>query len=88
MNLNSVNSIKNLIKFDQGLISLSNDFVVKDAVNIEQLLKSISEILVDLSKQSDKGYINNPDVDLPISRWLLKECKLRKHFDNTSFQYN
>lgn len=78
-------NLKQLIKFEQGIFSVSSDFDIKDVGQVKHLLKIISQTLVDLSKLSDKGCINNPNVDLPILRWLVFGYKLRKIFPNTSF---
>ncbi|KAH9867754.1 hypothetical protein IAQ61_007413 [Plenodomus lingam] len=41
--------------------------------------------LIYLSKLSDKGYVNKPNVDLPILLWFLKEFKLIKSNSITNY---
>nr|ALO50159.1 ORF1 [Pleospora typhicola] len=83
--MNTFKLIKNLLKYDGETISLSNDFVTKDLAYFENFVKNLTILLIDLSKLSDKGYVNKPNVDLPILLWFLKELKLIKSNSVTNF---
>ena len=75
-------NIKCLINYEKGFFSISSGLFIgilgNNVVHITQLVKNVSLILLDMSKISFKGYINNPRVDLPLLRWLMDEYKLNK----------
>lgn len=73
--IKSVELLKNIIIFDGGLLKVPNDFI-KDHDYVVKLLKDINELLIDLTKISDKGYVNDHNINLPILNWLLNEYNL------------
>lgn len=83
--MNKFTLIKNLLRYDGKTISLSNDFVTKDLAYFVNFVKNITMTLIYLSKLSDKGYVNKPNVDLPILLWFLKEFKLIKSNSITNY---
>lgn len=61
---------------------MSDKLFTRDFSYIEGLVNNIAVMLIDMSKLSDKGYVNSPNVDLPIFRWFLIEFKIvisKKH---------
>ena len=66
--LKHINNLKHTLKYEDRIFSVSSDFLIKDVAHLELLVKSISELLLTLSKLSDKGYVNNHSIDLPILR--------------------
>jgi len=69
--LNNSEDLKNEVDIDdfKNLVDISRIREIVDNINV--LLKSISRL-------SNKGYVNDVKVDLPILRWFISEYKLVK----------
>ena len=76
--MNKFKILNDLLRYDGKTISLSNDFATKDLAYFIDFVKNLTIMLVDMSKLSDKGYINKPNVDLPILLWFLTKFKAYK----------
>lgn len=77
--------LKDLLIYKDQTMWLSIDFNNKDVVYFKDFVKNLTILLIDLSKLSDKGYVNKPNVDLPVLLWFLKEYRIIKNDTPTNY---
>jgi hypothetical protein len=70
--------IKEILKFDNTIIFISDNILNKDLEEVTELLKNIDLFLQSITMLSETGYINDPKFDIPLLRFCIKEYKLLK----------
>lgn len=75
MKLRYIEIIKEVAKFESGVFKIPSDFI-KDLDQAINMVKGLTILLLDLSKISEKGYVNDKFKNLPLLEWLLKEYKI------------
>ena len=80
---NDLNLFKELISFEDSIFKISCYLLGKDTKYIKKLLNFVNAFMKSVSKITYKGYLNDPNVDLPLLHFLLSSYKLRK-IDNKS----
>lgn len=60
-------------KIVKHLFMINKDFIIMDTSHAADLIKQIEILFWELSVISRKGYINDPNVNLPIVLYLVKE---------------
>lgn len=66
-----------MFTYKKGLFGLK-DNLFDNIESINSLLNDIINILKELSKLSDKGFINEPNIDMPLLRLLFSEYNIDK----------
>lgn len=72
-------------KVVERLLLTNKNFIVKDVIHAEELIKNLEDLFVELSAISRKGYINNPNVNLPLVLYIVKEFGLVNEKDLEKF---
>lgn len=57
-------------------LTISQSFQIRDIEHFKMLLKDLQKATNDLTKLSNKGYVNDPNVNIPCVEWLLREYNL------------
>lgn len=81
MNMKRKNkTLFDLIVMRDGVIQLLPGFAIRDLTHALELLKSLEVLYSDLSIISEKGYINDPKVNLPLVYIIIKQFETEKLF--------
>lgn len=76
-NNNNYKFILELLKIEDGIIKLSN-IEINDKNHAKELIHSLEKLYKDLNIFNDKGYLNDPNINIPIAEFLVKELKIDK----------
>jgi hypothetical protein len=64
-----------LLKIEDGLIKLSN-IEINDRNHAKELINALEELYKELNIFTDKGYLNDPNLNIPVAEFLVKELKI------------
>lgn len=76
MNIKLLNDI--IIATKDGVIKISPDFVIKNIEHVSDLLKRLEKEFAELNSLSNKGYVNDPKINIPFVHHLIKELGIKK----------
>ena len=60
------NLLNKVVVIENDIISLSPNFVLTDVNHAIELITELENLFLELSILSDKGFINDPDINLPV----------------------
>jgi len=76
------NLLNNILVIDKDLITISPDFVLTDTNQAIELITELENLFLELSVMSEKGFINDPDVNLPVVENIVHHLGLFKSTKN------
>lgn len=67
-----------LVRNDKGIIKTSDNFVTKDIVYVNTILENITALFFGISKLTDRGFINDSNIDVSyLDLFIKKYCPLK-----------
>jgi hypothetical protein len=77
MTIKSIEFLRGILIKEQGVVKIKSDFLIKDIEHIVELVSDIERV-VQLFPQlsNDKGYINNPSINIPLIEFVIREIML------------